>query len=991
MGYSIQTKAQSIAPINGIKEFDNSIVVFKNANIVVNENTQLENALLLIQKGKIIDVGPNIKIPEKCHVIDLNGKYIYPAFIDIYSNYGIGELKQELIKSEYPKYEQSVKGPYYWNDAVKSYVVSSDIFSVNKKAAEELRSCGFGYVNTGNQDGIFRGYGMVASLMEKSEKNVIEKDKTIASLSFNKGSSKQEYPSSLMGAIALIRQSFLDADWYAKEKNPEEYQKALIAINEQRNKLFLFEANHKLNILRAKKIADEFKINCIYKTSGDEYQIIHELKSMNLKLAVPLNFPVTPDVEDINNAALLDLEDMKHWEAAPFNLSLLEKNNIPFCITSSDLKNKNEFLKNLRKAVEKGLTKKTALKALTTNPASWLDISSFAGSIEKGKQASFFIADDDIFKKSSSIQEVWIKGERYNNNNDLPSAQGEYKTTVNNKSLIVSIKGEGNAYTSEIKLDSLSCKSKVNLSSGLITINTSLCNFPFNNIQIPYTFSDAKEYNGKLYYPALSTKGKYEEVVFLKTFQEQIKKDSAVINDTIKNVSITFPNMAYGFNELPKQEKIFFKGATVWTNEKDGIIENCNLLVENGKIAAFGKSISAPAGAKIINAEGMHLTPGIIDEHSHIAISGGVNEGTHTSTAEVNIGDVINSDDINIYRQLSGGVTAAQLLHGSANPIGGQSGIIKLRWGQIPEKMKFEGADGFIKFALGENVKQSNWGDRYRTRYPQSRMGVEQTYYEYFTRALEYKNMMNKKEPNKNLRRDLNMEATVEILDSKRFISCHSYQQGEINMLMHVADSFKFKVNTFTHILEGYKVADKMKKHGVGASTFADWWAYKFEVHEAIPYNAALMSQMGIVTAVNSDDAEMGRRLNQEAAKAVKYGKVSEEEAFKMCSLNPAILLHLDKKTGSVKTGKDADLVLWTANPLSMKAKVKYTLIDGAVYFDMERDMQMRATIESEKTRLLNAMLKAKKSGEQTEKPKVKPKRLYHCDDLSESTYLDEF
>jgi imidazolonepropionase-like amidohydrolase len=295
--------------------------------------------------------------------------------------------------------------------------------------------------------------------------------------------------------------------------------------------------------------------------------------------------------------------------------------------------------------------------------------------------------------------------------------------------------------------------------------------------------------------------------------------------------------------------------------------------------------------------------------------------------------------------------------------------------------MKIAGADGFIKFALGENVKQSNWGDFSTVRFPQTRMGVEQTFYDAFIRAKEYKKALtNKSKSEPTPRRDLELEVLNEILDKKRFITCHSYVQSEINMLMHVADSMGFKVNTFTHILEGYKVADKMKKHGVGGSTFSDWWAYKWEVNDAIPYNAAMLNRMGVVTAINSDDAEMGRRLNQEAAKTIKYGGLSEEEALKLVTLNPAKLLHLDKQTGSIKAGKDADLVLWSGNPLSIYSKAEYTFVEGVCYFDKNLDLEKRNQLGVERSRIIQKMVKAKKNGEKTQKAEPKTYRLYHCE-----------
>jgi imidazolonepropionase-like amidohydrolase len=388
-----------------------------------------------------------------------------------------------------------------------------------------------------------------------------------------------------------------------------------------------------------------------------------------------------------------------------------------------------------------------------------------------------------------------------------------------------------------------------------------------------------------------------------------------------------------------------------------------------------------------IDASGKYITSGIIDEHSHIAIRGGVNEGTEASSAEVRIGDVVTSEDINIYRQLAGGVTAAQLLHGSANPIGGQSAIVKLKWGYTPEQMKVEGADGFIKFALGENVKQSNWGDHSHVRYPQTRMGVEQTYYNYFTKAREYEQQWKSatttakgKQTGVSLpRKDIELDALVEILNGKRFITCHSYVQSEINMLMHVADSFGFKVNTFTHILEGYKVADKMKTHGANASTFADWWAYKYEVIDAIPQNAAILTRMGITTAINSDDAEMARRLNQEAAKSVKYAGMNEEEAWKMVTINPAKMLHLDSRMGSIKSGKDADVVMWSDNPLSIYARAEKTFVEGILFFDIEKDAQQREQNKTERARLTQKMLDNKKAGSATQEPSPKGNHTYSC------------
>ncbi|HEY1022604.1 MAG TPA: amidohydrolase, partial [Flavisolibacter sp.] len=379
----------------------------------------------------------------------------------------------------------------------------------------------------------------------------------------------------------------------------------------------------------------------------------------------------------------------------------------------------------------------------------------------------------------------------------------------------------------------------------------------------------------------------------------------------------------------------------------------------------LGKNLSAP-GARVIDGTGKHVTAGIIDEHSHIAAAS-INEGGQSVTSEVRIADNLNPDDVNIYRQLSGGVTTSHILHGSANVIGGQTQLIKLRWGANDEDLKFKAWPGQIKFALGENVKRSPAQPGQNNRYPDTRMGVEQVLEDAFTRAKQYEKEWKTYEAGnrKGLapRRDLELEALVEILNNKRHITCHSYVQSEINMAMHMAEKMGYKYNTFTHILEGYKVADKMKLHGANASTFSDWWNYKMEVIDAIPYNAYLMQMAGLNVAINSDDAEMARRLNQEAAKSVKYGGMSEVDALKMVTINPAKMLHVDDKVGSLKVGKDADVVVWSDNPLSIYAKSLYTIVDGTIYFDREKEDQKEKAIATERMRIVKKMNSEKSSG----------------------------
>jgi len=442
--------------------------------------------------------------------------------------------------------------------------------------------------------------------------------------------------------------------------------------------------------------------------------------------------------------------------------------------------------------------------------------------------------------------------------------------------------------------------------------------------------------------------------------------------------------LAYGRDEASTEpQRLLIKNATVITGESQGRLENTDVLLKDGKIDKIGKDLS-DRRAKVIDGTGKFLTAGIIDEHSHIAGTS-INEGGHNSSAEVTMEDAIDPDDVSIYRAIAGGVTSIQLLHGSANPIGGRSAILKLKWGENAEDLIYDNSPKYIKFALGENVKQSNWGGN--SRFPQSRMGVEQVFRDYFSRAKAYGEKKATGEP---YRYDDEMETLLEIINGERFISCHSYVQSEINMLMKVAEEFDFKVNTFTHILEGYKVADIMKEHGAGASTFSDWWSYKYEVKDAIPFNASIMHNQGVTVAINSDDGEMIRRLNQEAAKSMKYGGVSAEDAWKFVTLNPAKLLHLDDRVGSIKEGKDADVVLWNADPLSIYAKPEKTIIEGVVYFDIEKDKVMRDQIQKERQFLIHKMMKAKNKGLETQPIQKKEKAFLHCDSLDDINHIHE-
>ncbi len=981
----LNTSAQEYFPKNdGVKNPDINYTVFTNATIHPNPDVSISNGTLIIQKGKIVALGTAVSIPKNSIIIDLDGKHIYPSFIDPFTSFGIQKPKSKaggrniFSGSVQPKWDATRDG-YYWNDHIRPETNALTHFTYDTKKAKEYLTQGFGVVNTHMPDGIIRGNGLLVALNTNGKENErLLSDRSSQLLSFTKSNaSVQVYPTSLMGAMALIRQVYHDATWYQNGHSTAK-DLSLEALERNKNLPQIFEAGSRINGFRADKIGDQFNIQYTIVGGGDEYARIDKVKATQATYILPLNFPEAYDVSNPHDATIITLGDMRHWNQAPSNPSALSKNGIPFSFTTHQLTKISDFQSKVEKAIHYGLSKKTALAALTTIPAKILGKSDLLGSLKKGAYANFLITKKELFSKNNVLYENWVQGNKSvitpMVTNDI---RGSYAIKIAGKEYEMELSGTPEKIKSTIKLDSVSLDSKVNYTNDWLTlvikgIDSSRTNFT-RLVMNTYDFSDVLTGKATLPDGSETTFAAKKNPESTKNSQKESKEQDEQQKPEI--VPVTYPNKAYGHTKLPKAETILFKNATVWTNEKEGILENTDILIKNGKIANIGKQLSE-GGATIIDATNKHITAGIIDEHSHIATSS-INEAGHNSTAEVTIEDVVAPDDINIYRNLAGGVTSIQVLHGSANPIGGRSAILKLKWGESAENLIYKNSPKFIKFALGENVKQSNWGSN--SRFPQTRMGVEQVYVDYFERAKAYEQRKKSGAP---YRKDIEMETLVEILNKERFISCHSYVQSEINMLMKVAEKFDFRINTFTHILEGYKVADKMATHGVGGSTFSDWWAYKYEVKDAIPYNAAIMHNQGVLTAINSDDPEMSRRLNQEAAKSIKYGNISEEDALKFVTLNPAKMLHIDDRVGSIKVGKDGDIVLWSGHPLSIYSKAEKTLIDGAVYFDLKRDKVMRKSIAKERNLLIEQMLLAKSKGDKTQAPKKKGKPHIHCDTL---------
>ncbi len=974
------TQAQETFPVNGVHDQRHTTHVFINADLIVSPQKRLDSATLIIKDKRILEVGKNIDLPNNAVIHDCAGLTIYPSFIDAYAGFNASE-----------KMKEQPSAASNWNAAIHPELQYQQSFPLNKKTKQDWLASGFGLVNVHLRDGIMRGSSSIYHLgIEHPNKAIIENHST-NHFSFSKGSSKNDYPSSHVGAMALIRQTLYDAQWYAQAKT-KETNESLAALGRQAKGVNIFELNNPLSIRNVSDLSKEFNVPFVIKATGEEYLNLDEIPQAS-RLIVPLNFPKAFNIKDPFEARMISLSELKHWEAAPFCAMILKNAGHIISLSRDTIKSSKDFLGALIRLGKTGLSHNDILQMLTINPAQVLGLEKSLGSLEHEKFANFFIAEGYIDDPSFRIVEHWNLGEQV------------FSVPVKNKGLIGKYNLVINETDYEITVKEVS--EKAIKSSGIIKSNKNKLAVEILNqedlltlvIKDDSTKDLLFQLSGKISLSGTLWDGKGTDSNGAWVTWAAIKDRDKLSRDTLQHDSqkdtltlpyFLHPNKAYGrTNDTLSSRSFVITNAVVWTCTDTGKLERSDIWIENGKIQAVGSGMLYPEHLARIDAKGRHVTPGFIDEHSHIGLRGGVNEGAQASSAEVRMSDAVDPWNINIYRQLAGGVTSAQLLHGSANPIGGQSALIKLKWGNSASEMLIKDADGFIKFALGENVKRSNSRNN-KGRFPLTRMGVEQSYVDAFTRAQEYQaakalTLAGKGKSTQNnilVRRGLEMDALTEILDKRRFISCHSYVQSEILMLMAVADSFDFKVNTFTHILEGYKVADEMLKHGVNASTFSDWWAYKFEVNDAIPYNAALLTKVGVNTAINSDDAEMGRRLNQEAAKTMKYGGMTEEEALNMITINPAKMLHLDDRTGSIEVGKDADLVIWSENPLSVYSKVEKTFIEGVLYYDDGYQAIAQKAIQKERSRIIAKMLEDKASNKREIKPKKK--REYHCDTILE-------
>ena len=1009
-----------VSPTEGIRVKTPNQVALVNANLHVSPGQSFEQGMLLLKDDHVIYAGPKKEIPAGYRSVDMDGYSIYPGFVEAYSQYGLEKGERTRGRGNRTlKFDGTRKGGNAWNDAIHAEIDWVTQFQPDPKESKEFLEAGFTTVQSCKLDGIFRGRGFITHLGEGIPNDLILKPYTFQFASFNKGSSQQEYPNSLMGSMALIRQTFLDVDWYEKahrayDLNPmqemPEFNVAIEALAKQKGQPIVFETDDELSLQRASHLASEYSIPLVQLGSGYEYSVIDAVKKSVSTLVLPIAFPGLPSIKSVGDEMDVSLADLRHWETAPYNPKRVAEAKIEFALTTAKLDNKKDFLANLRKAVKYGLKKETAFASLTTVPSQLLGIDDMVGSLAEGKLADFIVTDGDIFDEKTKIYSVWISGEE-NELEKRPDVDfaGSYLLSFSNREFPLVISGKPDSHEGHLKVGDEKLQLKdVAVSVSKLSFSISFDSLPPGGV---IRFSGRRsgddlsgygtDASGVSFFwvaaphaiepDSADGESKDQDDSDAPEEEKAPESDSEILPPVAR---LTYPNKAFGFDALPRPENVLVKNATIWTSEDTGILVNHDMLVRDGKIAGIGQGLKAPEGFRIIDATGKHVTAGIIDPHSHIAISGNVNECTEGITAEVRIGDVVNPEHITIYRQLAGGTTTSLLLHGSCNAIGGQSQLIKLRWGADAEGLKFENAPRTIKFALGENIKRSSWGEQHRIRYPQTRMGVESLIRDAFQAAVEYEHAWDKYESlsGKNRRNmlpprvDLEMEAVRDIINSKLFIVCHSYVQSEVLALMRLTEEYGFHVQNFTHILEGYKVAPEMAKHGATASSFSDWWAYKFEVYDAIPYNVALMTEKGVIASINSDDGDLGSRLNQEAAKSIKYGNMSREDAIKLCTINSAIQLRVQDRIGSLKEGKDADFVIWNGDPLSNYSHPEETWIDGARYFDIDENSLRRDRDRDEKFALIQKVLKYNekngKSGKKGSRKGFKrPDDEYHCED----------
>jgi imidazolonepropionase-like amidohydrolase len=956
-------------PTEGVASRPSTHLLLTNARIVPEPGRSIPNGSIEVRDGRIVAVHAGRPDVAGAFVRDLGGKTVFAGFIEPLARIGVPEeMRAGAIKPlpAGPTPHQTTldqAGARYWNRRVRPEWSVADRLDYKPEEAKSLRALGFAVAYAAPGAGVIKGQGALLSLRDSGQDKdlILARDVAVHAGFELAGGFSGEYPGSLMGAIALIRQSLHDARWQALRRRDErtEANIALAALGPaaRGGQRIFFQLEDELDVQRAQRLVREFELDAAFIGSGFEYRVLDAARGAAVPFVLPLAFPDAPQVEDPDTALNLSLADLQHWEQAPANPARVAAAGVEFALTTQGLKEPDKkFWPELRRAVKAGLSEDAALRALTVAPANLLGESSRLGRIAPGQLANLVVADADLFRSdTSAIYETWVEGARFEHKPIAAQhGAGEWTLAWSDGKGPKSIRFSGDGDTLDATAGAVTFKAKLAGNELTALPPASIFGAGEGSVRMRAVLrGDTIEG-----YRDLSD-GRRVRFAGTRTgaaSAEKTKQDAAAIASPIPAFR-GYPAGEFARASVPGRAKtLLVRDATVWTNTETGVLANADVLVREGKIVAVGADLDAPADAVVVDGAGRHLTPGIIDAHSHTAIARNVNEPSHAVTTEVRIDDTLDPTDIDLYRQLGGGVTTANLLHGSANPMGGQNAVIKLRWGEDADGLLLRGAAPGVKFALGENVKQSGWGDAFVVRYPQTRMGVEQIMRDHFNAARDYAAKRAGKDGER-VRRDLRLEALTEILAGERLVHIHSYRGDEILMFARLAREYDLPVATFQHVLEGYKVADAIADIGAGASTFSDWWGYKMEVIDGIPHAGALMTRAGVVTSFNSDSNEMARRLNMEAAKAMRHGGLDEQEALKLVTLNPAIQLRIADRVGAIKPGLDADLVLWSDHPLSNFARAEQTWIEGRRYFDRNEDRELQAQNAIERERLIQKAL----------------------------------
>lgn len=965
-------------PVTALRENSSGFHALVGARVVTGPGQVLQNATIVVRNGLIVSVGANVQAPAGARVWDLKGQTVYPGFIDAHADLGVGDVPQG-----------GDVGPTHWNPQVRAWYSTASTFRDDSTRRRSLRSLGFGAALAVPKQGIFRGKASVVNLSEAGARERVLRPDLVQAVGFQRSFTLGGmYPNSAMGTTALMKQTLMDAEWYirawaAYERSgrsilPPETSEALAALrgSVQGQQPVLFQTGSEEEYLRAHAIATEFKLTPWYRGSGEEYRIVDVLRGRTQPLIIPLNFPDAPEVSSPESALNVSLGQLRHWYLAPTNAAQLAAAGVPFAITTDGLSSLNQFLPNLRIAVARGLTPDRALAALTTVPAGWLGIERTHGTIAAGKVANFVVTDGDLFTEESSIVDVWVQGSRYGVTRPPQiDPRGTWNIVTDDAAgfaATLRLEGPINRVRGNIELPN---RRPINLASARIIAETGRLEATFDGEQLGYqgTILLTGSVRGEEFFGWMSLPNG-SDPAYRGTRTETVT-DAArgTVAARVPQLNLPWlrPSMEYGRATPPEQPaNVIVRNATVWTQGAQGRMENADLLVRAGKVVQVGRNLTAPRGAVEIDATGKHVTPGLIDPHTHTGVSA-VNESGFAIVPEVQMGDVLTHNNVWMYRQLAGGLTMQMVKHGSANPIGGENVFVKNRWGSLPDQLRFENAPRTVKFALGENPKRSP------TRYPNTRMGVQEIIRDHFLAARDYKAEWDRWNADRTKagippRRDLRMDALVDILDQKLLVSSHGYRADEFLALVRLAEEFGFRVQTLQHGVEAYKIATELKNSNVAAVVWSDWGAFKLESYDATNYNARLLMEAGVVTSLHSDDAEISTRMNWEAGKLLRSG-VEEIQAMNTVTINAARAIAIQDRVGSLEAGKDADFVIWNGNPLSQFTRAEQTWVDGRRYFSLEEDAQLRAEIDRQRNQLIQAVLVAGSEGNTPNRPAARP------------------